>query len=164
GQDYPELYVSSNPYHVGMVAEETVNFAISSPEAMEQWATSQVGGGGFLRLGSPYRGFAIPMFHSLHCMRLMRYALDGQYSAYARGHMQHCLNYLRQEILCASDVAVEPADILQRDYEEVRFGSVHVCKDWEALFADAEKNWDEWEKADIVPVVQPISKGHGHHH
>lgn len=127
-----------------MVAEETIHYAISSPEAMEEWATTQVDGGGYLRLGPPRRGFAVSMFHELHCMRLMRYALNGQYSVYARGHMQHCLNYLRQEILCASDVTLEPADILDRDHTMERFGSVHVCKDWEALYEDAEANWKGW--------------------
>lgn len=129
-----------------MVAEETDHYAIAAPEAMEEWATTQVDGGGFLRMGSPRRGFAVTMFHELHCLRLMRYALNGggQYDTGTKGHMQHCLNYLRQEILCASDVTLEPADILDRDYEVQRFGSVHVCRNWEALFEDAETSWSEW--------------------
>ncbi|KAH6912436.1 hypothetical protein BKA70DRAFT_763748 [Coprinopsis sp. MPI-PUGE-AT-0042] len=144
-RDYPELWTISKPAPVGMVAEESVHYAIDTPEAMEEWATSQVDGGGMVRIPPSRRDFALAMFHEMHCLRLMRFALGGHYDDMARGHMQHCLNYLRQDILCASDVTLEPADILERDYEVERFGSVHVCENnWEATYQDAEANWAGW--------------------
>jgi Mycotoxin biosynthesis protein UstYa len=129
-----------------MVAEETVHYGIDTPEGMEDWATTQVDGGGFMTVGPPRRGFSVSMFHQLHCLRLVRWALGGKYHAKAWGHVQHCLNYLRQDIICDSDVTLEPADILERDYEAERFGSVHICRNWEALYMEANDNWAQWAK------------------
>lgn len=47
----------------------------------------------------------------------------------------HCLDLLRQAILCASDTTLDPID---SDGEEGkgadRVGTVHVCRDWEKVY------------------------------
>jgi hypothetical protein len=79
-----------------MTVEETRALPIHGVDAREIWATTSSKGFGYVRLGPEHRAFAVAMFHQLHCVRLIRSALDGHYDATARGHMHHCLNYIRQ--------------------------------------------------------------------
>lgn len=145
GDDYPAHFPVSRDRKIAMATDETVHYGIFEPEAEEEWATNQVEGGrGYVRLGLEKRGFAVSMFHQLHCLRVIRWALSGHYEAYARGHVQHCLNYLRQQILCSPDLTLEPADILTRDHNIERTGAIHVCKDWRVLYGDLEVNYEEW--------------------
>ncbi|THV05115.1 hypothetical protein K435DRAFT_647990, partial [Dendrothele bispora CBS 962.96] len=115
-----------------MTTEESRHYSITGPDALEEWASTAARGFGYIQLGGHQRLFAVSMFHQFHCLRLMRYALEGRHDEGSQGHMQHCLTYLRQMILCHPDLTLEPADILddERDYEMRRLGSTHVCKDW----------------------------------
>ncbi|KAJ7124096.1 hypothetical protein C8R43DRAFT_899204, partial [Mycena crocata] len=145
GDDYPELWDVTSLGKVGMVVEETRAYPIDGGyNALESWATTSPKGLGYVRLGSEQRAFAISMFHQLHCVRLMRAALAGRYDPYAQGHMQHCLNYLRQMILCSPNLTLEPANVLTRDFEVDRVGATHICSDWSGMYQDAADNWNNW--------------------
>ncbi|KAJ7697022.1 hypothetical protein B0H17DRAFT_1052626 [Mycena rosella] len=98
GDDYPEIWrISSSLGKVAMTVEETQSYPIhGGHNTLEMWATTSSKGFGYVRLGTEHRAFAVSMFHQLHCVRLLRASLAGSYDPYARGHMHHCLNYLRQ--------------------------------------------------------------------
>jgi len=76
----------------------------------------------------------VSLFHQLTCLGIIRsdYASNRSTSL-----SQHCLNYLRQSVLCLADTRLEPVRrakppnvvILAGDYE---------CKDWTALYEAAE--------------------------
>ncbi|KAJ7160005.1 hypothetical protein C8R43DRAFT_1086874 [Mycena crocata] len=152
--DYPELWEGTSLQEVAMTVEETRSYPIDGgPDALEIWATTSSKGYGYVRLGSEQRVFAVSMFHELHCVRLMRAALAGRYDTYARGHMHHCLNYLRQMILCSPNLTLEPSDVLSRDFELDRVGATHVCMDWSALYSEAADNWYNWLPTRNVSAV-----------
>ncbi len=51
-------------------------------------------------------------------------------------HAQHCFDYLRQGLMCAGDVTLEPLD---EDMSGLHgWGAVHVCPRWEDI-----ARWDE---------------------
>lgn len=143
-----------------MIIEESSHYPIVGPDAREEWASSAAKGFGYVRLGPLHRPFAVSMYHQFHCLRLLSSGLStaftpnpnfdtsGSHSRLddeATWHIGHCLNYLRQMILCSPDYTLEPADVLERDYEKERLGgSVHVCMDWERLYEEVAGNWDEW--------------------
>ncbi|KAK7472493.1 hypothetical protein VKT23_000608 [Stygiomarasmius scandens] len=129
--DWPELLPLDLP-DVLMTMEESRHYSITGPDALEEWASTAARGFGYIQLGEHRRLFAVSMFHQFHCLRLMRYALEGRHDEGSRGHMQHCLTYLRQMILCHPDLTLEPANILEDDwdYEVRRVYGTHVCKDW----------------------------------
>ena len=62
------------------------------------------------------------------------FVLNGTHAA---GHVEHCLNYLRQVILCHADTTVEPAHCMESDVgvepASNGIGVVHTCKDWKAV-------------------------------
>ncbi|KAJ7153217.1 hypothetical protein C8R46DRAFT_1166192 [Mycena filopes] len=145
GDDYPELWDAPSPNFVAMTVQETHQYPIhGGHDALEMWATTNAKGFGYVRLGNEQRAFAVSMFHQLHCVRLMRAGLAGRYDAYARGHMQHCLNYIRQMILCSPDLTLEPPDVLTRDFELDRVGATHICSDWESMYTEAASNFGRW--------------------
>lgn len=98
-----------------------------------------------MRLGPEGRAFAISMYHQLHCLRLMRYALAaGDHSDLKSTHFGHCLIYLRQLILCNPDLTLEPYNVLEDDYDVKQDGSTHVCQDWRQVYDAMASNWDSW--------------------
>ncbi|KAJ3561849.1 hypothetical protein NP233_g9946 [Leucocoprinus birnbaumii] len=123
GDDYPAYYPLSKKRKVATAMDESVHYGIFEQEAAEQWASNQVKGRG-----------------------VMRWALSGNYDEYAQGHVQHCLNYLRQQILCSPNLTLEPANILTRDHDVERAGAIHVCNDWRILYEELGVNWEEWKE------------------
>lgn len=51
-------------------------------------------------------------------------------------HVRHCLDLLRQTLLCHADTTVEVVDQVKRGVSG--FGVEHQCRDWEQL-----KEWTE---------------------
>ncbi|KAJ7490859.1 hypothetical protein FB451DRAFT_1513939 [Mycena latifolia] len=45
----------------------------------------------------------------------------------------HCLNFLRMMVLC---ITLEPADVLERDFEAHTTGATHVCREWRRLLGN----------------------------
>lgn len=133
-----------------MAVEETVHFPIQGSDAAEEWDTTIPQGSGFFRLGPENRPFSMSIFHQLHCLRLLRTFLGDPENIWTDGHMQHCLNYLRQMILCNPDLTLEPADIMTRDFRTERAGSTHVCMDWSQLYDEMADNFSRWEVARAV--------------
>lgn len=124
-----------------MQIEESNHYSISSLDALEEWASNAPQGFGYLRLGPERRAFAIDMMHQLHCLRRMRVGLAGDYRNETQWHIQHCLNFLRQMILCSPNLTLEPADVLDRNFTVRRTGSVHVCLKAERYYDAMAVNW-----------------------
>ncbi|TVY89605.1 Oxidase, partial [Lachnellula willkommii] len=118
-------------------------------------------GSGFLRVPHP-RKYAMPrskkvegdieeaeiysvsMTHQLHCLGVIRDVITkyskGDKSRFAgAGHEYHCLDYIRQGILCAGDTTLDHAEIeYNPDGSERKYGftgadATHRCRDWEAI-------------------------------
>lgn len=65
-------------------------------------------------------------------------------------HTSHCLNYLRETLLCAADVTLEPEIAPGAQNVGQGLGVTHVCKDWSKVHAFATRNaaaWDAWRHA-----------------
>ncbi|KAK7683146.1 hypothetical protein QCA50_013819 [Cerrena zonata] len=90
---------------------------------------------GFTSLGQSNRTFMVSMYHQLHCLDVIRvgFVVNGS-DAYH--HIEHCLRYLRQILLCKADTTLEVTDGERTD-EHGRIlegasglGMIHRCKDW----------------------------------
>ncbi|OSX65736.1 hypothetical protein POSPLADRAFT_1064473 [Postia placenta MAD-698-R-SB12] len=162
GSDFPRyLPVDAGP--VKMVAEESIHYSLTNPEAYEEWLwTAPLVGDNHVRLGPDKRMFAVPMFHELHCLRNMRSAMEdglATLNPVYQGHIHHCFNYLRQWTLCSADVTLEPGDFTTRNFSAERVGGTYECVDWVPVYRMAEDNWDSWERfrdehglSDALPV------------
>ena len=122
-----------------MIVEESVHYPIMGPEAMDEWIYSSPYGTGSYRVGPNNRSFYLTIFHSLHCLRLMRADLHDQSIT---PHSLHCLQHLREQILCGADTTLEPGDFTTRDFDIDREGSTHIChSDWREVYAEVNSNW-----------------------
>ncbi|KAG2151241.1 uncharacterized protein EDB93DRAFT_307034 [Suillus bovinus] len=145
GDDFPESLVP-DAGKVRFVAEESVRFALDLPESEIEWLSTSPPGTGHVVLGAENRSFFVAMFHQLHCLRLFRAALAGEN---VQEHTHHCLNYLRQWILCQADLTMEAGDFTTRDFEQDRVGATHVCRDWGKLYDSVAVNWEDRQRAPI---------------
>jgi hypothetical protein len=65
-------------------------------------------------------------------------------------HMNHCISYLRQMVLCAANTSLEPSRRIQLpDGTETSVswsdGSVHRCRDWTHLTDWTAANYERWK-------------------
>ena len=71
-------------------------------------------------------------------------------------HTEHCLDYLRQALICHADAKLEPVrDVYvtspnttggETHIDQVAMGwnVTHQCRDWTVLRDFLETNWDTW--------------------
>ncbi|PBK61789.1 hypothetical protein ARMSODRAFT_896249, partial [Armillaria solidipes] len=114
-------------------------------DADAEW-DSLVPGDGLLHLGDRQRPFTLGMFHQLQCINVLRRGILETYHSYPLSDSElvaHCLNYLRQIVICHSDNSLEL--VTGRD-EQVR-PDAYVCKDWEVIYRAAEQNQRDFEES-----------------
>jgi len=148
--DFPPSIIplSEHPYNSHLTIEDTIHYA---PNATAEWHTLFPSGGGFVRLGPEYRLFGVSMFHQLHCLdKLRRAVVEEPPSEWERWHTQHCLNYIRQMLLCAASNKLEPVKNVTEGLKVDGLGLEHTCRDWSVLRGIAEENFAEWPE-DIYP-------------
>ncbi|CRG92118.1 hypothetical protein PISL3812_09173 [Talaromyces islandicus] len=118
---------------------------VPSDESNAAWETLFPTRGGFFKhpqLAPDRSGLAV--FHQLHCLDNIRKgywaAVHGKEDHHVSpAHVRHCIDYLRQSLICHADTNVEP---VIEDLHGVRgFGVEHKCRDFSRV-----KDWiAEWE-------------------
>ncbi|KAA1475293.1 hypothetical protein DENSPDRAFT_883454 [Dentipellis sp. KUC8613] len=156
GTDHPTTLPLDLPT-VALTLENSHHYALNSSTAAAAFHSLYPAGSlGFLRLGPHDRFFGLAMYHQLHCVDSLRRAILGLAphgetrlgkmgkEGWQEDHVGHCLNYLRQSILCAADLTLEPEVVEGEMDAEEGLGVTHVCKDWSAVRGFAERNYEEW--------------------
>jgi hypothetical protein len=141
--DFPE-YFTIPIREVSLTVFESQHYPLTDElSSYYAWQTLMPDGYAYVHLGPEQRLFAISMAHQLHCLGALRNAIidpDKDKEFGTLGHSQHCLNYLRQWILCNPDLTLEPFDPLAKDYNMERLGATHVCRDWSAVYQGMTDN------------------------
>ncbi|KAJ7119450.1 hypothetical protein C8R44DRAFT_624673, partial [Mycena epipterygia] len=60
------------------------------------------------------------------------------------GHLQHCLNYIREMTLCHPDLTLERGDFTRRNFTTERGGIIHVFRDLGPVYDSLRSNWMDW--------------------
>lgn len=90
--------------------------------------------------------YMISGMHQLHCLKELQTSLisGGDVANDTAGlhHALHCLNYLRQGVLCAADRTLEgPDENPQLGESPLRgWGVTHTCNSWDALIKYRDKH------------------------
>ncbi|TFK24211.1 hypothetical protein FA15DRAFT_592757 [Coprinopsis marcescibilis] len=122
--------------------QNTVNYQLNGSVANAQWEALFPSTGGLVYLGPEKRPFMLSTFHQLRCLDIIRrnYALDAE-----KGHKnptsqtRHCMNYLRQMILCRGDSRLERV-VDPEGAHAVQVRDSQTCRDWRSLYSQVEKN------------------------
>ncbi|KAJ2975103.1 hypothetical protein NUW54_g11784 [Trametes sanguinea] len=147
----PSSSLSQHPRDSALTIEDSVHYL---PNNSAEWSsTFPIGSSGFVRLGPRGRLFGVSMFHQLHCLDKMRRAVvEPPPSEWESWHTQHCLNYVRQMLLCAANVRLEPVKEIEshaggkKEAKVDGLGLEHQCRDWSVLRKAAEENYLHWPK------------------
>ncbi|KAL2288484.1 hypothetical protein FJTKL_03861 [Diaporthe vaccinii] len=130
-----------------------------SESLLERWNTMMPAGAA---LRSQEEVFSTTsMTHSLHCLFMMGRifsALSGNITGVLPGdyftHYMHCVDYLRQAVMCNGDMAMEPhkpTDGPDNGPLDGGWNGMHVCKDYSQVI-----NYLDEQIVDGVRVVLPI--------
>ncbi|KAF8550777.1 hypothetical protein OG21DRAFT_1513636 [Imleria badia] len=111
-----------------------------TPSGVEDYAALLPPGGHLVHLGSPPKAHTPTLFHQMKCLGIIHAGLVDVPSnsvATPTPLVSHCLNYLRQTILCRPNLRLESVTngnaSSEKEYET-------VCRNWEVVFAAAEQN------------------------
>jgi hypothetical protein len=163
GHDFPEtlpLPILGELPVVSMVTEETVQYPTIGRFSDPEWFSLTSTDFGYVRLGPDGRLFIVSMFHQFHCLRVLNLAFSKARIA-TPGHLQHCLNYLRQAALCSADLTLEPGNFEDKDYRVEKTGATYTCRDWSIAYSTMEEYSIQWNHRNHTcvtfdpAVVQP---------
>ncbi|KAJ2917362.1 hypothetical protein MD484_g3059, partial [Candolleomyces efflorescens] len=130
-----------------MMFEPTEHYGIND---VREWESLSPGLNGWVYLtsGGKATPYALSMFHRVHCLNFIRYYLKGSKNgntptADEKGHANHCYNYIKDTLLCGSDITLEPRIVEQVSCENpAPAASIpHVCRDWAQVRNFIEDNY-----------------------
>ncbi|EMD34964.1 hypothetical protein CERSUDRAFT_124975 [Gelatoporia subvermispora B] len=145
------LELSINLREAAMTIVKSPRFGLFSNES--DWTPLLPRGEGFLYHPDTDAHFLVSHYHQLHCIRSLRHYFNKRDSLDAMdiGHVNHCLIYLRQMVLCNVDMTLEPATHKQLAPDGRVTNAVtgvdvtHRCKDWAQLREYMEDNYEQWK-------------------
>ncbi|RPD75666.1 hypothetical protein L226DRAFT_570654 [Lentinus tigrinus ALCF2SS1-7] len=145
--DYPTSLIPRSRHlrNAAFTMEESVHYSLNFTLEWESLIPS--GTAGAVRLGPDKRYYIVSMFHQLQCLDELRRAVvqtgNGSDSSSERVH--HCLNYIRQMLLCAANVRLEPVKPTAGGRGADGFWLEHRCRDWSMLRREVEDNYERWQ-------------------
>ncbi|KJZ70269.1 hypothetical protein HIM_10350 [Hirsutella minnesotensis 3608] len=141
-ENWQQLYPISRGYYL---ADESPDYVVQFPPADISGVVSP---------DDKRSGHVISVFHQLHCLSLITTRLGtsrdefATWTSFKLGHTAHCIEYLRQSILCSGDTTLEGEPGAWA--ESIGWGQKHVCKDYDYLMKLANKRaaWNLSEARD----------------
>ncbi|KAI0716698.1 hypothetical protein C8Q76DRAFT_794959 [Earliella scabrosa] len=134
GDDFPAQLPLKLPPAALVLETGAPHYALLSDA---DWGTVFPPGNGFVGLGPHNRTFLVSMLHQLHCLDVIRvgFLINRTDDAV---HVQHCLRYMLQIVLCQADTTLErdePGKLDDGTWEHGAsgVGAVHRCRDWTVL-------------------------------
>lgn len=136
---------------VKLSMENSVHYDIDTPLGITEWNSTLPSSGGMLYLGPDRRPFSISMFHQLRCLDILRAEIvlqakrkeSGETNRPASMLAVHCMNYMRQMVMCRSNLRLESVRKSAGAHVTVPYVT-HKCKDWSRVYEAAETNWEEY--------------------
>ncbi|KAK7001628.1 hypothetical protein R3P38DRAFT_1780003 [Favolaschia claudopus] len=153
-KNYPLELVGWDIEPVEMAFHETVRFDLNASDsaADREWRLLYVPPY-TVHLGPGQRLFALAFYHQFHCLRAMQFAITHpEDHTYTLEHIQHCLNYLRQHLLCAADDELEAGDFLRWDLTPGHLESLRVCRDWEKVYHIVDTSLMDFKESTHSPI------------
>lgn len=149
GTDFPKTIIplSEHLYDSYLRVDDTIHYAANDSG---EWYSSFPSTLGFVRLGPKHRLYGISMFHQLHCLQHFTTAIVTRPTTKLEwDHISHCMNYMRQMVLCASNTRLEPLKESPEGLKVDGLGLEHRCRDWTRLWEIAEENHKMWRLEDL---------------
>lgn len=136
--DYPRTWDIGDTGAAAISIEDTRHYQLEGEEADREW-DALAPGRGLIRLGEHSQLFSFSMFHQLRCLDILRkdYIYGLNETDFDLRLSDHCLNYLRQMILCRSEFTLAS---LLGDPDPNSFPDIYMCRNWETVYAAVRLN------------------------
>ncbi|KAJ7817840.1 hypothetical protein B0H14DRAFT_3148042 [Mycena olivaceomarginata] len=126
---------------VGLTIFNTAHYGLDD-EGAEEYARLMPSGGHTIHLAAgdnrQSQEFTVTLFHQLKCLQIYHQEYLKKPRSTPTPLLRHCLNYLRQSVLCHADTRLESIKNAQvqssKEYET-------VCRDWTQVYDAAERNY-----------------------
>lgn len=113
-----------------------------SPTGRAEWSAI-VPGSGMVYIGTHHEPHTVSMMHQLHCLDIIRGDIVERNGTRKEPELvMHCLNYIKQMILCRGGLYLEP--MVGTDPSPI---GVHQCRDWSMIYREVEKNQKEYARS-----------------
>ncbi|KAI0710881.1 hypothetical protein C8Q76DRAFT_739020 [Earliella scabrosa] len=99
--------------------------------------------GGIIHLGPLGMSYTVSMMHQLRCLDVVREQLTRPVRERDVEPTRHCLNYLRQMVMCRGDLHFDPYQYAH-PINAVHPHAVRRCKDWRAVYESVWENQREY--------------------
>ncbi|KAJ7578715.1 hypothetical protein C8J56DRAFT_968898 [Mycena floridula] len=131
---------------VGMFISYSSHYQVDTEEGAQEFAHLLPESGYLVHLQDeedPTRSkpYTVALFHQLKCLDLIRQQYIGPEDGPILPFTRHCLNYLRQSILCCPNLRIESAK--NTDGTANRFYDT-ACHDWTATYEAADNNHNQF--------------------
>ena len=125
---------------VRQAAQHSTRYQI---EDAAEWSTVVPRGDGLVYLGEYRQPYTLGMVHQLRCLDVLRAELlrGDEPSALTR----HCLNYVKQMVLCRGDTHLEPYQH-PNHIDPIVTDKVYECRDWSVVFNKVKENQAEYAR------------------
>lgn len=147
---------------IHMAYEDTVHYSIETPVGELEWNATLPTGGAVIHLGPQRRPYTVSLFHQLRCLNIIRTSILGihgnsspQNARPGRDLVGHCMNYLRQMVLCRMDTRLESLRTMFGRGITV-WDITHTCRDWTMVYEAAERNYREYMSDVNTGTLSPV--------
>ena len=140
GSDHPRTWDIGVLPPIRMNIEPTKHYQLSGQSANAEWA-ALAPNNGILHLGPRRQPYSVSLFHQLRCLDIIRRDIVEPLPPEDSKLSRHCLNYMRQMVLCRTDLAVDP--VLGRGADARVRPDTNQCVDWRRVYEELEKNQRE---------------------
>ncbi|GJE95609.1 hypothetical protein PsYK624_117950 [Phanerochaete sordida] len=119
----------------------STRYQLNTTVGAEEWAGLLPSGGHLVRMkeGDETQLWTVAMLHQLRCLNILR---EDYVMRKVSPLQSHCLNYIRQSVLCLADTHLE--------YSKNGLAVTHyiesVCNDWTAVYSATERNAAGWKE------------------
>ena len=123
------------------VHDTIIHYALNGSNADSQWNAMIPANGGIVHLGPNKEPFMLSMFHQLRCLDIIRRAyMEGSQGGDAHTSVSHhCLNYIRQMVLCRGDLRLQRV-VDPYGEHAVQFRDTQTCLDWRVVYSMVQEN------------------------
>ncbi|EJC99619.1 uncharacterized protein FOMMEDRAFT_93219, partial [Fomitiporia mediterranea MF3/22] len=142
---------------VAMHIATSIRYELNTTEGAEEWKRLVPSQGHVVFVNADSRSwpkpYTVTLFHQMKCLDILREAYLSPPVERPSMLVRHCLNYLRQTVLCRPNLWLEsvknPAGQASREYDM-------VCHDWTKVYEEAERNQMEfkaWKENNVSNVT-----------
>ncbi|PPR07509.1 hypothetical protein CVT24_006878 [Panaeolus cyanescens] len=148
GDDHPEVWPIERKMVLMQMGNPMNIYTMDTEIGAAEWDVAVPGDSGVVYLGPHKQPYTVGLMHQLKCLDILRQETIKEREPGEKPSElgRHCLNYVRQTMLCRGDSQIESFDYANH-LHPVDWRGIYECRDWEAVYnavKENQKEYSEW--------------------